>query len=41
MEFPTMADARRWYASPEYAEALAVRRSGALERQLLFVEGVA
>jgi uncharacterized protein (DUF1330 family) len=28
-----------WYASPEYAEALKVRRT-ALERRLIFVEGV-
>jgi uncharacterized protein (DUF1330 family) len=40
VEFPTMARAKEWYASPEYAAALKVRRSGALERRLLFVEGV-
>jgi uncharacterized protein (DUF1330 family) len=40
MEFADMARAREWYASPEYAEALAVRQS-ALGRRLLFVEGVA
>jgi uncharacterized protein (DUF1330 family) len=34
-----MARAREWYASPEYAEALKVRRT-ALERGLVFVEGV-
>jgi uncharacterized protein (DUF1330 family) len=34
-----MALARAWYASPEYAEALKVRRT-ALERRLVFVEGV-
>ncbi len=39
VEFPSMARAREWYASAEYAEALKVRRS-ALERRLLFVEGV-
>jgi uncharacterized protein (DUF1330 family) len=39
VEFPTMERLRRWYDSPEYAEALAVRRS-ALSRRLLFVEGV-
>jgi uncharacterized protein (DUF1330 family) len=39
VEFPTMARAREWYASPEYAEALAVRRD-ALARRLIFVEGV-
>jgi uncharacterized protein (DUF1330 family) len=38
VEFPSMAEARRWYASEEYAEALEVRR-GALVRRLLFVEG--
>jgi uncharacterized protein (DUF1330 family) len=40
VEFPSMQRAREWYASPEYAEALAVRRD-ALERRLIFVEGVA
>jgi uncharacterized protein (DUF1330 family) len=39
VEFPDLETARRWYASPEYAEALAVRR-GALDRRLLFVEGL-
>lgn len=39
VEFPSMARAREWYASPEYAEALKVRRT-ALERRLVFVEGV-
>ncbi|MBV8840114.1 MAG: DUF1330 domain-containing protein [Alphaproteobacteria bacterium] len=39
VEFPDMARAREWYASPEYAEALQVR-AGALERRLVFVEGV-
>ena len=34
-----MARARAWYASPEYAAALQVRQ-GALERRLIFVEGV-
>jgi uncharacterized protein (DUF1330 family) len=38
VEFPSLARAREWYASPEYAEALAVR-AGALERRLVFVEG--
>jgi len=37
---PTMVRLREWYASPEYAEALKVRRT-ALERRLVFVEGVA
>jgi uncharacterized protein (DUF1330 family) len=40
VEFPSMARAREWYASPEYAEALKVRRT-ALERRLVFVEGMA
>ena len=39
VEFPSMARAREWYGSPEYAEALKVR-AGALERRLVFVEGV-
>jgi uncharacterized protein (DUF1330 family) len=39
VEFPSMAQAREWYASPEYAEALKLRRT-ALERRLIFVEGV-
>ncbi|WP_050625750.1 DUF1330 domain-containing protein [Bradyrhizobium viridifuturi] len=39
VEFPTMARLRQWYASAEYAEALEHRRT-ALERRLLFVEGV-
>jgi uncharacterized protein (DUF1330 family) len=38
VEFPDMEAARRWYASPEYAEALALRTT-ALDRRLLFVEG--
>ena len=40
VEFPSMARLREWYASPEYAEALEVRRT-ALDRRLIFVEGVA
>ena len=39
VEFPSMARLREWYASPEYAEALKIRRSAA-ERRLIFVEGV-
>ena len=39
VEFPTMARAREWYASPEYAEALKLRQT-ALERRLMFVEGL-
>jgi uncharacterized protein (DUF1330 family) len=40
VEFPSMARAREWYASAEYAEALNVRQT-ALERRLVFVEAVA
>jgi uncharacterized protein (DUF1330 family) len=40
VEFPTMERLHEWYASPEYAEALNVRRT-ALDRRLIFVEGVA
>jgi uncharacterized protein (DUF1330 family) len=39
VEFPTMARAREWYRSPEYAEALKVRQT-ALKRRLIFVDGV-
>jgi uncharacterized protein (DUF1330 family) len=39
-EFPSMDRAREWYRSPEYAEALKVRAT-ALQRNLIFVEGVA
>ncbi len=39
VEFPSMARLREWYASPEYAEALKVRRT-ALDRRLIFVEGM-
>ena len=39
IEFPSMEKLREWYASPEYAEALKVRRT-ALDRRLYFVEGV-
>ena len=40
VEFPTMERLREWYGSPEYAEALKVRQT-ALDRRLIFVEGVA
>jgi uncharacterized protein (DUF1330 family) len=40
VEFPSMERLREWYASSEYAEALKVRQT-ALERRLIFVEGVA
>ena len=39
VEFPSMARLKQWYTSPEYAEALKIR-AGALQRRLLFVEGV-
>ncbi|MFA6264781.1 MAG: DUF1330 domain-containing protein [Pseudolabrys sp.] len=39
VEFPTMAMAREWYHSPEYAEALKFRYA-ALDRTLVFAEGV-
>ena len=39
VEFPDMASARAWYGSADYADALAIRRAGALERRLVFVEG--
>jgi uncharacterized protein (DUF1330 family) len=39
VEFPSMQRAREWYASPEYAAALAVRQ-GALARRLLLVESL-
>jgi len=39
VEFPDMTRLRAWYASTEYAEALAVSRT-ALRRRLLFVEGL-
>jgi len=38
VEFPSMERLRAWYASADYAEALAVRRT-ALRRRLLFVPG--
>ncbi len=39
VQFATMERLRQWYTSPEYAPALAIRRT-ALARRLLFVEGV-
>jgi uncharacterized protein (DUF1330 family) len=38
-EFPDRETARRWYRSPEYAQALAFRDIG-LTRNLILVEGV-
>ena len=40
VEFPDMARAKAWYQSAEYAEALKVR-ARALDRRLIFVEGIA
>ena len=39
LEFPTMADAKEWYESPQYQEALQHRYAGATCRAL-FVEGL-
>jgi uncharacterized protein (DUF1330 family) len=39
VEFPDMEAARSWYASDDYAEALAIR-DHALTRRLLFVESL-
>lgn len=39
LEFPTMAQARAWYHSPEYAPALALRLKAA-KANLILVEGV-
>jgi uncharacterized protein (DUF1330 family) len=39
VEFPSMAQAHRWYESPEYAAALELRQT-ALRRRLIFVEGI-
>jgi uncharacterized protein (DUF1330 family) len=39
IEFPSMAELRAWYDSPEYAPARAIARS-ALHRRLLFADGV-
>jgi uncharacterized protein (DUF1330 family) len=40
LEFPTMDDARRWWASPEYAEAKALRHASA-RSEMLLVDGLA
>lgn len=40
VEFPDLAAAEEWYASPEYAQALTIRAT-VLDRRLLFVEGIA
>ena len=39
LEFPSMERARAWWASPEYAEAKAMRHASA-RSQLLAVEGL-
>jgi uncharacterized protein (DUF1330 family) len=39
VEFPSMLRARKWYSSPEYANALRFR-SSALDRRLMFIEDV-
>ena len=38
VEFPTMEQAHAWYNSPEYAKALAIRKT-AVNRLLFFVHG--
>lgn len=38
IEFPDMATAKTWCASPEYAKAL-VYRDKALKRNLIFIDG--
>jgi len=40
MEFPSMADPRNWYRSPEYRKILPLRVKNAIS-DLIFVEGVA
>lgn len=39
VEFPSVEQAKAWWASPEYAEAKALRQATA-ESQLIIVEGV-
>ncbi len=39
LEFASMAQARRWYDSPEYQQALAIRQKNA-NSKVIFVEGV-
>jgi uncharacterized protein (DUF1330 family) len=39
VQFASLRRAHQWYSSPEYQQALAVRRY-ALERRVLFVDGV-
>ena len=40
VEFPSMAQAKAWYGSADYAKARAISKD-ALKRQLTFIEGVA
>ena len=40
IEFPDMATARRFYASPEYREILPLRLKASRGGKVLFVEGV-
>ena len=39
LEFPTIADAKAWYESPAYQDALVHRKAGSISRAFL-VEGV-
>jgi uncharacterized protein (DUF1330 family) len=39
IEFPSMAQARAWYHSPEYTATLPIRQR-AVARRVIFVEGV-
>jgi len=39
LEFPTMEQARKWYHSPEYAPALAIRLKAA-NAKIILVDGV-
>ncbi|HEY9131107.1 MAG TPA: DUF1330 domain-containing protein [Dyella sp.] len=41
IEFPNLEQAQAWYASSEYQQAAAIRRSGAENRFVLIVEGAA
>ncbi|OGA17242.1 MAG: D-fructose-6-phosphate amidotransferase [Betaproteobacteria bacterium RIFCSPLOWO2_02_FULL_66_14] len=40
LEFPSLEQAQRWYASPEYAPLLAIRRQAA-KSKILMVDGYA
>ena len=39
LEFPDRDAAARWYASPEYAELLRLRKGSGLRRKLICVDG--